>query len=107
MALESRLDDHVDRHWKDHPYEISVRFRGPYAYVDAHPLNEQGEPSKGPAIRLCRLQYLGTPKEWGFAFHKYSDNSYEPSFLPTGSPTGTPEECFDLAAMVYLQDIDA
>jgi len=40
--------------------------------------------------------------EWGFAFYKYSDEKFEVSVLPTGFFAGTPEECFDCAAMVYL-----
>jgi hypothetical protein len=39
-----------------------------------------------------------------FAFFKYSDEKYEPSFLPSGAFMGTPEEAFDCAAQVYLQD---
>ena len=53
---------------------------------------------------LCRLGYLGSPDRWEFAFFKYSDEKYEPSFLHSGEFAGTPEEAFDCAAQVYLQD---
>ena len=49
---------------------------------------------------------LAIPKRAKLAISngKYSDEKYEPSFLPSGMFVGTPEEAFDCAAQVYLQD---
>jgi hypothetical protein len=90
---------------------ILLRFRGPYAYVDALPAerdcpeglegDEPGELEATP-LQLCRLGYLGSNDRWVFAFYKYSDGCYEPSILPSGQFAGEPEEVFDCAAAVYL-----
>jgi hypothetical protein len=96
-ALVDRLERHVEAVWKDRCRGIAVRFRNEYAYVEAQPV-EEGD----PPVRLGRLEYLGKEDEWAFAFYKYSDERYEPCILPNGSFTGTPEECFDCAANVYL-----
>ena len=112
-ALVARLEQHVRTHWKDTCREVVVRFRGMFAYVDAFPLRHQFMPGTTPEerarieatpTRLCRLGYLGSPGRWEFAFFKYSNEKYEPSFLPSGEFVGTPEEAFDCAAQVYLQD---
>jgi len=112
-ALRARLERHIRTHWKARCREVVVRFRGTFAYVDAFPLDRQFMPGTTPEERalieatpthLCRLGYLGRGDLWAFAFFKYSDENYEPSFLPTGASMGTPEEAFDCAAQVYLQD---
>jgi hypothetical protein len=112
-ALRARLERHVRTHWKDRCREVVVRFRGTFAYVDAFPLHHQFMPGTTPdqqaqieatPTHLCRLGYLGRADLWTFAFFKYSDEKYEPSFLPSGASVGTPEEAFDCAAQVYLQD---
>ena len=112
-ALRSRLERHVRTHWKDRCREVVVRFRGAFAYVDAFPLDRQSLPVTTPEeqaqieaalTHLCRLGYLGSADRWEFAFFKYSDEKYEPSFLPSGMFVGTPEEAFDCSAQVYLQD---
>jgi hypothetical protein len=88
-----------------------VRFRGAFAYIDAirastwHALGEApgtGDETTGTATHLCRLGYVGRPDRWAFAFYKYSDEKYEPSFLASGEFVGTPEDAFDCAASVYL-----
>lgn len=112
-TLRARVEKHVQAHWKDRCRQVVVRFRGAFAYVDAFPLNRQFMPGTTPEeqaqieaapTHLCRLGYLGRADLWAFAFFKYSDEKYEPSFLPSGAPVGTPEEAFDCAANVYLQD---
>jgi hypothetical protein len=113
IALKSRLEHHVAQEWKGHCHEIILRFRGRFAYVDAlTPLDDftrscvkdEGELKEIEAMptHLCRLGYLGSVDHWEFAFYKYSDERYEPCYLPSGSFVGTPEECFDCAAGVYL-----
>ena len=112
-AFRRRLRQHAEEAWKDLCREVVVRFRGAFAYVDAFPLQHQFMPGTTPEerarieatpTRLCRLGYLGSPGRWAFAFFKYSDEKYEPSFLPAGGFTGAPEEALDCAALVYLQD---
>jgi hypothetical protein len=112
-ALRGWLERHIRTHWKDRCREIVVRFRGAFAYIDAFPLQQQFMPGTTPKerarieatpTRLCRLGYLGRADLWAFAFFKYSDEKYEPSFLPSGASVGTPEEAFDCAAQVYLTD---
>ena len=112
-GLRSRLERHVRAHWKDLCREVVVRFRGGFVYVDAFPLHHQFMPGTTPEeqarieatpTHLCRLGYIGRADVWAFAFFKYSNEKYEPSFLPSGASVGTPEEAFDCATMVYLQD---
>ncbi len=112
-TLRARLEQHVRTHWSERCREIVVRFRGAFAYVDAFPLSRQFMPGTTPEerarieatpTRLCRLGDLGSPGRWAFAFFKYSDEKYEPSFLPSGEFAGTPDEAFDCSALVYLHD---
>lgn len=112
-ALRACLEQHVRTHWSQRCRGIVVRFHGAFAYVDAFPLDRQFMPGATPeeqarieatATHLCRLGYLGRADLWAFAFFKYSDEKYEPSFLPSGEFSGTPEEAFDCSAQVYLRD---
>lgn len=111
MGLIARLEEHAAGEWKRECRSVVVRFRGVYAYVDAYPvrhdypsgiIEEEKARLDATPVHLCRLEYFGRKDEWGFAFYKYSDEKYEVSILPSISFTGTPEECFDCAAMVYL-----
>lgn len=100
--------------WRDLCARVEVTFRGGYAYVEAwsvKPANPEivrhFEESAYPApwedpFTLMRLGYLGTRDDWLYAFYKYSDEQHEPSFMPSGATSGTPEEAFDSAAGVYL-----
>lgn len=110
-ALLTRLERHAGAVWSDHCGRVAVRFRGAFAYVDAFLARRQHLPGTPPAmraridatpVRLCRLGYLGSADRWTFAFFKYSDETYEPSFLPSGAFEGAPEDAFDCAAGVYL-----
>jgi hypothetical protein len=40
-------------------------------------------------IPLCRIAYLGSPDDWGFAIYKASTETYQESILPGGSLSGT------------------
>ena len=111
VALRTRLERRALERWEGHCRAIEVRFRGSFAYVDAlqkdgwhlpDTLHEARDLIDATPTRLCRLGYLGSPDRWAFAFYKYSDEIYEPSFLPSGAFQGTPEEGFDCAAGVYL-----
>jgi hypothetical protein len=103
-STRSALQTRLQRHGRDASggrcRSIEIRFRGRFAYVDAQPAGD--EVSDEAPIHLCRLGYLGNPEHWEFAFYKYSDNTYERSFLPSGSFVGSPEEAFDCAALAYL-----
>jgi hypothetical protein len=111
VPLRKRLERHARDRWEEHCRAIDVRFRGSFAYVDALQKNgwhlpdtpqETRDLIDATPTRLCRLGYLGSPDRWAFAFYKYSDEIYEPSFLPSGEFEGTPEEAFDCTAGVYL-----
>jgi hypothetical protein len=94
-ALRQRLDTHQRARWPQLT-GLQVRFRGDYAYIDA---DEDGD-----VWPLCRLRYTGTIEAWGFAIHLASRDTYEDSVLPTGGPTGTPEQALDCACGLYLND---
>jgi len=46
------------------------RFQGQYLYVD----RDDG----GNVSPICRLEYKGNGKPWGFAIYKYSSDCYDP-----------------------------
>jgi hypothetical protein len=102
--LTERLQAHARTRWKERCARVAVRFRGRYAQVDAYCYDPE-DPGKEESLptHLCRLEYVGRPDLWGFAFYKYSTERYERSYLPSGSMGGTPEECFDCAGLAYLQ----
>ncbi len=77
--------------------------RGKFAFVDAYVLDEETGKREVVPVHLCRLEYVGDPNLWGFAFYKYSEERYERSYLPSGSQGGTTEECFYCAGLTYLQ----
>jgi hypothetical protein len=101
--LTARLRVHAARAWKETCARVEVRFRGRFAQVDAYLYDEEddGREETEPT-HLCRLEYVGRPDRWGFAFYKYSTERYERSYLPNGTMGGTPEECFDCAGLAYL-----
>lgn len=76
---------------------VDVQQRGAFAYVQVQTEKD------GEFEPFCRLRYLGNEQLWEFAFYSFAGNRYEPSFLPSGVPFGTPEECFDCSALGYLR----
>ncbi|MCS4542485.1 MAG: hypothetical protein HY929_09300 [Euryarchaeota archaeon] len=112
-VLKERIERHAVKKWQGRYREISLRFRGKFAYIDVfEPLSkytksyvkdkERLKVIEATPTKLCRLRYSGDPDKWEFAFYKYSDGCYELCYLPSGSFFGRPEECFDTAAKVYL-----
>lgn len=106
-----RLRRHAERRWRDRCKGVEVTFRGAHGYVGVlvrHtwfvPGTSKAEQARIRAtlVPLCRLRYLGQGDRWGFSFHQASRDRYEPSFMLSGSSEGTPEECFDCAAGLYL-----
>ena len=55
-------------------------------------------------MKLCRLRYVGSAHDWGFAIYRASNNDYADSVFPTGSPVGSCEDALDLACGLYLGD---
>ncbi len=79
--------------------DVRIRYRANFAYITA-------TTDDGP-LQLCRLRYIGSPDEWGFACYLASKDGYEDSILPTGSFTGTPDQALDCACGLYLNDPSA
>jgi choline dehydrogenase-like flavoprotein len=93
-SLGQRLSDRARQRWPALD-RVNVRFRGAFAYVDAHLPN-------GEIMPLCRLRYGGSASIWGFAIYRASHDDYQDSFLPTGHAAGSPEEALDCACGLYL-----
>lgn len=97
-SLLARLQGRQRERWPQLD-EVRVRFRVPFAYVDAV--------LEGEVLPLCRLRYTGSAEEWGFAPYLASKNGYETSVLPDGSFTGPPEHALDTACGLHLGDMSA
>jgi len=95
-SLRLRLFDHARARWSQ-LRDVDVRFRGAFAYVD-------GVLTDGTVLPLMRLRYLGSARTWGFAIYLASSGKYQDSFLPSGVPSGSPEEALDCACGLYLAD---
>jgi len=98
-ALARRLDLRRQERWPE-LLDLNIRYHGSFAYLD-------GTTAEDDSLPLCRLRYLGSPHEWGFAIYLASTGGYEDSILPRGSFTGAPEEALDCACGLYLNDITA
>jgi len=68
-----------------------------YAYIDA-------VTPGGDMWQLCRLKWNGHHGHWEFAIYLASRDGYQPNIVPSGWPTGTPEEAIDCAGLLYLND---
>ena len=99
VSLRQRLDAHARQRWPALS-EVRLRHRAPFAYVD-------GVLADGDVLSLCRLRYIGSAHDWGFAIYRASHDDYEDSFLPTGSPVGSCEQALDTACGLYLADPNA
>ena len=93
--LLERLKAHAAKAWPSCA-AVNVRIRGAFAYVDAQ---GAGDPEPEP---LCRLRYMGEIDIWEFAYFTWAREAYELSCLDSGSPFGSPEDCFDAAAHSVL-----
>ncbi len=97
--LAGHLDFHASTRWPQLE-EITITWRGGYGYVTAHlPCGEQ--------LPLCRLRYLGSDTDWGFALYQASSERYDDTPLPDGNPSGSPEQALDCALGLYLADPSA
>jgi hypothetical protein len=111
--LKTRVERYAQQHLSGKFTRIEVNFRGANAYIDlyAEPEGPFGDPASGETVdqymerlrntptHLCRLGYRGSEEFWRFAFYTYAHDKYEPSFLVTGSPVGTPEDALDTSTM--------
>jgi hypothetical protein len=95
-SLAQRLDQRARERWPQID-EIAVRYRGGFAYVDAHLAD-------GTVHKLCRLRYTRSASVWGFAIWRASHDDYEDSYLPNGWPSGSPQEGLDTACGLYFGD---
>jgi hypothetical protein len=94
LSLEARLDERA-RASRPQLEQLHVRHRGAFAYVEA-------ELADGERVKLMRLRYTGAVGRWGFALYYASNDRYEDSLLPSGSPTGTPADALDCACQLHL-----
>ena len=94
--LRVRLNEHAKTRWPALE-RVEVRFRAGFAYVD-------GIETDGQVLKLCRLRFHGALHTWGFAIYLASRDGYEDNFLPSGRPSGSPEEALDCACGLYLGD---
>ena len=99
LSVQQRLTARARERWPGLA-DVRVRFRGRFAYVD-------GELEGGEVLPLCRLRYVGSATVWGFAVYLASKDGYEDSLLPSGRPSGTPQEALDCACGLYLADPSA
>jgi hypothetical protein len=95
-TLQRRVAAHHAQHWPQLS-SLDVRWRGSYAYIDA-------ATPDGDMWQLRRLKWNGHHDHWEFAIYLASRDGYEPNILPSGWPTGTPEEAIDCAGLLYLND---
>lgn len=93
--LRRRLNRHAHRRWPQ-VNGITVRFRAGFAYVAA-------ELSGRHTLPLCRLRFTGVLHTWGFALYLAGSDSYKDDVLPSGLPTGSPEEALEYAGDRYLR----
>ncbi|MGB7053212.1 MAG: hypothetical protein WBG41_16725, partial [Acidimicrobiales bacterium] len=83
--LERRLEDHRRSRWPQLK-AANVRFRTPFAYVEATLPDGYDQP-------LFRLRWIGNREnKWAFAVWLASKEGYENSMLPSGLRVGTVEE---------------
>ena len=71
---------------------IDLRFRAPYAYVDA-------VLTDGQTLQLCRLKYVVPPE-----VRRLRQPRRLPKLLPAGYSAGTAEDALDTACGLYLAD---
>lgn len=93
--LRQRLNRHARECWP-RVEAVTARFRTGSAYVAAGLPGEESLP-------LCRLRFIGMLHTWGFALYLASTDSYREDILPSGLPTGSPEEALDCAGELYLK----
>jgi hypothetical protein len=97
LVIDNLFDD-VVKSLREHVRDLI--YRGSFAYVEGATADHQPMP-------LCRLRYLGSPHDWGFAVYLVSKDGYEDSIPPRGTFIGAPEQALDCACGLYLNDVSA
>ena len=95
-SLEQRLHARARERWPQIA-SLQVRHRGAFSYIDA-------TLTDATALRLCRLRYVGSARQWQFAIYRASHDDYDESIFPTGLPIGTCQDALDTACGLYLND---
>lgn len=94
ISLRQHLRAHAEAHWPQIS-SLEFRYRSAFAYVDAQLQDGTTQP-------MIRLRYSGSARHWGFGLYLASSGRYENQILPSGFPTGSPEEALDCACNLYL-----
>jgi hypothetical protein len=96
ISLRQRLRARAQAHWPQ-VASLNFRYRGAFAYVDA-------QLPDGDVLPLIRLRYSGSARHWSFGLYLPSSGSFENQILPSGFPSGSPEEALDCACGPYLDN---
>ena len=78
--VEDDLDHYASQRWPQLE-EVTIRWRGSYGYVEGYVTEDDGIP-------LCRIGYLGSPDDWGFAIYQASTETYQESSLTAAARPG-------------------
>ena len=97
ISVGQRLRAHAAIHWPQ-AGELEFRYRGVFVYVEAHLPDGTTQP-------LIRLRYGGSARHWGFGLYLASSDRYENQILPSGFPSGSPEEALDCACRLYMDNL--
>lgn len=95
-SLHHRLLGRVEARWPQIT-QLHVRHRGGFTYVDA-------DTTEDAHLKLCRLRYVGSARDWQVAIYRASHDDYAESIFPSGLPIETCEDALDLACGLYLSD---
>ncbi len=99
--VRARLERHAREKYADVCREVRIEAKGPYLYVDAVRTGPEGESEE--VVKLCRLGFIWMGEYlWDFWFYSYAHERYERNLTMAGRYQGSPEECFDCAALAHL-----
>jgi hypothetical protein len=95
-SLEQRLRARARERWPQIA-SLHIRHHGTFSYIDA-------TLTDATTLKLCRLRYVGSARDWQFAIYRASHDDYDESVFFTGLPVGTCQEALDTACGLYLND---
>ena len=93
-VVANRVAAHVAKHPWSKNFQIKIRFKGQFCYLNASENNNEAFP-------IGRLRYFGKLDEWSLAFYTYSNERYQPCVFKDGGWHGSIEQAIDICA-VYL-----
>ena len=82
--IVGRLDHYASKRWPQLE-EVTIRWHGGDGFVSAYLTVDEKLP-------LCRLQYLGSDTDWGFAIYQASAETYADARLPNDHPPAPPKK---------------